>query len=137
MVADGLLIDRIHLAAALAIDGKKHRVPAAGPAEGGGGALYAGMTFGHFGIIRRGDGTFLGAKCFRRIAPDVLGVFRIAAALRRQWIRRAQQPCIVADDVRDGLQTNVACHAVANTIARAKCGADVGALAVIIVTETQ
>ena len=74
--------------AAEAVDGDEDGVPAAGPAEGRGGALHVGAALGGGGVVGRGDRALLRAEGLRRVAPRRLDVLRVDAAGGRQRVAR-------------------------------------------------
>ncbi len=81
--AQGRLEGGIDRLAAAPVDHQENGVPAAGPAQAGGGALHVGMALGGAGVVVGGDGALLRAESFRGIEADGVERFRLSAALRR------------------------------------------------------
>ena len=102
--------------AAAAIDGQKDRVPAAGPAKGRRGALHVRMTFGDFGIVRRGHRPLLHAIGHRRALAHVFQRLRILPALGRQRIAHDPDLRNVQRDMGKRIGADVAGGAVADAI---------------------
>ena len=63
---------RVDRRTAAAIDGHENGVPAAGPAEGGGGPLHVRMALRDRGVVGRGDRPLLDAEGRRRPLPHVV-----------------------------------------------------------------
>src|SRR5262245_37736627 len=125
-------------AATEAIGSQEYGVPASGPAEGRGGALYLRSPLGGARIVGLGDGALLVGERLSRIAPRGLCILGIGIACGRQRIaERVEDAVARAHDVGDRIGADIAGAAVADAIVDEKTGADVRALALHIVAEAQ
>src|SRR5438552_2288878 len=95
---------RVHVCAAKAIDGYKHRVPAAGPARRRGGPLDINaaavcefLSDRDLLVVGRRNGALLKAKSAGSILPDLFDRLRLDGAFRTKWISHCDDGRCIRD----------------------------------------
>ena len=119
MAGELVLEGVVHGKPAQPVDGDEHGVPAPGPAQGRRRPLHAGMTLGHFRVVRRRDRALLAAEGLRGVAAEDGVALHVDAALGGQRVARRQHIAVGAHHMGDRIGAEIACRPIADAVARA------------------